>query len=349
LDPRGGLCVDSAHSDVRAYPSASDASAAVFLLNDPDSRLAPVADLDTYLARQFLPWCSAGKRLVIATADMSAENVAWIGAAYGGAQIAAIAPSDLRAAIIRRFHNRLSEDAVYGLLSKKPHLSARTVVTRNQAVVLSAIGIAVVIACSAWPFAIVQTLVVLMSVGFAISALFRTALAWLGLDRRDTMEPLAESSSDDSLPDYTILVPLYREAAILPELARSLLALDYPREKLDIKLVVEEDDAETCVVAQALAMRGPFEVVCVPHSLPRTKPKACNYALRFARGEYLVIYDAEDRPEPDQLRKAVSSFRKQARNTACLQARLDIYNADESWLSRGIMAQTPQENRLAVA
>ena len=88
---------------------------------------------------------------------------------------------------------------------------------------------------------------------------------------------------------------------------------------------------------------GSFEVVCVPDHGPRTKPKAANYALQFARGEYLVIYDAEDRPEPDQLLKAVAAFRAGPRTLACVQARLNFYNADHNWLTRGIMAQTPQE------
>lgn len=109
---------------------------------------------------------------------------------------------------------------------------------------------------------------------------------------------------------------------------------DYPRDRLDIKLVVEEDDRETCTAAEALTAQGPFEVLYVPTSLPRTKPKACDYALRFARGEYLVIYDAEDRPEPDQLRKALDRFRKAPPETVCFQARLAIYNEDDGWLAR---------------
>ena len=77
-----------------------------------------------------------------------------------------------------------------------------------------------------------------------------------------------------------------------------------------------------------------FEIIIVPRSQPQTKPKACNFALRFARGEYLVIYDAEDRPEPDQLRKVVATFRRSPPNTACLQCRLNYYNAGENWLTR---------------
>ena len=56
-----------------------------------------------------------------------------------------------------------------------------------------------------------------------------------------------------------------------------------------------------------------------------------------------MIYDAEDRPEADQLLKAVAAFRASPRSLACLQARLNFYNADHNWLTRGIMAQTPQE------
>src|SRR6185312_3160425 len=98
-------------------------------------------------------------------------------------------------------------------------------------------------------------------------------------------------------------------------------------------LVLEADDAETIAAAEAVREAG-FELVLVPEGVPRTKPKAANFALQFARGEYLVIYDAEDRPEPDQLLKAVAAFRAGPRTLACVQARLNFYNADHNWLTR---------------
>ena len=121
---------------------------------------------------------------------------------------------------------------------------------------------------------------------------------------------------------------------MLPLLAQALRKLDYPLGKLDIKLVLEADDHETIAVARTLGLEGVFEVIRVPPSQPQTKPKACNFALGFARGEYLVIYDAEDRPEPDQLRKVVATFARSPANTACLQCRLNYYNASENWLTR---------------
>ena len=127
---------------------------------------------------------------------------------------------------------------------------------------------------------------------------------------------------------------MYKEPATLPVLARALRALDYPLGKLDIKLVLEADDVETIAAAGKLGLEGVFEVVRVPPSQPKTKPKACNFALQFARGEYLVVYDAEDRPEPDQLRKVVATSRRASPETACLQCRLSYFNASENWLSR---------------
>ncbi len=115
---------------------------------------------------------------------------------------------------------------------------------------------------------------------------------------------------------------------------RSWRKLDYPKSKLDVKLVLEADDVDTIDAAKRLGLEAIFEIIRVPPSQPKTKPKACNYALRFARGQLLTIYDAEDKPEPSQLRKVVAAFAKASPETACIQARLNYYNADENWLTR---------------
>jgi len=127
---------------------------------------------------------------------------------------------------------------------------------------------------------------------------------------------------------------MYKEARVLPHLAEALQALDYPAAKLDIKLVLEADDAETIAAARALHLPPHFEIVVVPDGTPRTKPRALNYALQFATGDYIVIYDAEDRPDPDQLRKAAGRFHEAPADVACLQARLTFDNASENWLAK---------------
>ena len=86
-----------------------------------------------------------------------------------------------------------------------------------------------------------------------------------------------------------------------------------------------------------------FEIIVVPPGMPQTKPRALNYALQFARGSLLTIYDAEDIPEPSQLRMSAQNFSSGKGDLACLQAKLVFFNARENWLTRGIMAQMPQE------
>lgn len=145
------------------------------------------------------------------------------------------------------------------------------------------------------------------------------------------------------VPFYTVIVALYREADVLPDLADALITLDYPVSRLEVLLVLEADDHETISAAHELRLPPHFRILIVPNNLPKTKPKALNYALAAARGTYLVLYDAEDVPEPDQLKKAAQRFATGGPNLACLQARLNINNPFESWFTRGLMAQTPQE------
>jgi cellulose synthase/poly-beta-1,6-N-acetylglucosamine synthase-like glycosyltransferase len=127
---------------------------------------------------------------------------------------------------------------------------------------------------------------------------------------------------------------VYREANVVADLLENLGALDYPREKLEILLLLEEDDVETIAAARAAAPPENFTFVIVPDGMPKTKPKACNVGLFFARGELLVIYDAEDRPDPDQLKKAVVAFRKGDDRLVCVQAALNYWNDEENALTR---------------
>ena len=137
--------------------------------------------------------------------------------------------------------------------------------------------------------------------------------------------------ADDELPDYTIVVALYREARVVADLIRALDALDYPKSKLDIKLVVEQRDRRTLSRLVELEPARRYEIIVAPPGPPQTKPRALNIALASARGELIVVYDAEDAPAPDQLRLAAARFAAD-KKLDCLQARLAIRNADESWL-----------------
>ncbi|MEJ8473371.1 glycosyltransferase family 2 protein [Roseibium algae] len=179
---------------------------------------------------------------------------------------------------------------------------------------------------------------------YSLSSLFSLACALAGIARwtsaksteRDQMDlilPVAFQAPEIRWPTYTVLVPLYREAASVSDLVQGLRQIDYPTDKLDIKFLLECDDLET-----RKAFRGNLddhmEVVIVPEGFPRTKPRALAYGLENAAGEFITVYDAEDRPQPDQLKKAALFFTLGPENLACLQARLAIDNADESFFTR---------------
>lgn len=134
-------------------------------------------------------------------------------------------------------------------------------------------------------------------------------------------------------PVYTVIVALYREAGQAEGLARSLQRLDWPSHRLEVLFVCEADDPATAAAIEALDLPGNFCVLRVPEGIPRTKPRALNYALNFASGEYIVVYDAEDRPGPGQLREAHEAFVTGGPTFACVQAPLEIHNGAQSWLS----------------
>jgi hypothetical protein len=324
--------------DVRPHEAREKTGAPPW--SDADLSCAPEADFAHYLRRLYLPMQRAGGVMTIAVADTTAENIAWLRAAYGHVRLVEAPRAQLVDGMGRRFRNRLTGEAIFSLARERPSLSAHRVVTRSQALVLLLCLILVAAAAWRFPIATLEVLVVTMSLFFVVSVLFRAVLVWAGsLPGGQAGAPAF--NNDRNLPHYTILVPLYREAQVLPTLIGSLRALDYPKDKLRVLLVVEDDDLETVHAAEGYAGEAPFEIVRVPASFPRTKPKAANFALRYATGEYIVIYDAEDRPEPDQLRKAVAAFRRHPRTVARLQARLAFHNA-RCWLTHGIMAQTPQ-------
>ncbi len=113
-------------------------------------------------------------------------------------------------------------------------------------------------------------------------------------------------------PRYSILVPLYREAAVARQLTEAMAALDYPADRLDILFLVESDDAETAAALRA-SLPGNARVIVVPEGAPRTKPRALNYGLARSLGQYITVFDAEDLPEPDQLKRAVLLFERSPR------------------------------------
>lgn len=149
------------------------------------------------------------------------------------------------------------------------------------------------------------------------------------------------SVTDPDLPTYTIFAPLYHEANMLEKLVESLDKLQYPLERLEKILLVEEHDYETRAELAAMDLDASYKILLAPtiyvegtKKIFKGKPKALNLGLAQATGAYCVIYDAEDRPEPDQLLKAVAVFRASSEDVACVQARLFFWNEASTWVTR---------------
>ncbi len=148
-----------------------------------------------------------------------------------------------------------------------------------------------------------------------------------------------QEKSEEFWPTYTIFCPLYEETHVLPQFISAMNNLDYPKEKLQVLIILEEDDKESIEKMKKFFLPNFFETIIVPHSMPKTKPKALNYALKFAKGEFCVIYDAEDVPENTQLKKAVIAFEKSDKKTVCVQAKLNFYNPHQNILTRVFTAE----------
>ncbi len=220
-------------------------------------------------------------------------------------------------------------------------LDARTTATRWQRAVVS-VGLALLVAVVAAAVAGYR-IGLEIAVG-AISTLYFVDLVFAaylvtGSLRGTNRSPRQERTELAGWPTFTVLCPMYRETAVLPQFVTAIGALDYPREALQVLLLLEEDDTETIAFASAMNLPAAFEIVVVPDSQPKTKPKACNYGLQIARGDYIVIFDAEDMPEPDQLRKAALAFARLPGNVACLQAPLNFYNPRQNVLTRLFTAE----------
>ncbi len=294
--------------------------------------------LADYAQRLVLPWRMEEGRLVLAVADPGPETFAWARSVYGAdVRFVGTSKFDIVWGLQQQADAQLTHDALNLLAEHAPEHSAKQVVTRKQVVSLCTVALLLLLALLIWPVPVLIAINSVVGIAFVATFALKFALAWLGARRRieiKVTDAEVAALSDEDLPVYTVLVPMYKEPDVLPILANALRRLDYPTSKLDVKLVLEADDTETIEAAKALGLEAFFEIIRVPPSQPKTKPKACNYALQFARGQMLTIYDAEDKPEPDQLKRAVAAFRKSPADVACIQARLNYYNADENWLTR---------------
>ncbi len=247
-----------------------------------------------------------------------------------GGRICLVPPRAIRRGLVERSAPLLLEQARTRLARQWPFASAHLELDRLTRGVFAISLVLLVFLAALAPLVVQPVLVPFLAFILLLPALLRFGAAFSSMIA--TKVPFDPPVEDVDLPIYTILIPLRDEANMIPQLVGAMSRLDYPIEKLDIKFVVESRSEKTLAAIKPFLKDTRFELIEVPDQAPRTKPKALNYALPMARGQFIVIYDAEDIPEPNQLRDAVARFYSQP-GLDCLQAELVIDNSDENWLS----------------
>ena len=231
--------------------------------------------------------------------------------------------------------------AINGLREDHPMQSASQAVWGWQKPTLIVLlGVTLVFAVL-FPMQTAVTLIGLCTVGYVLTMSDRVLIFREGLASRPITisEEQARAIADEDLPPYTILVPAYNEPEVVGDLIGAMAALEYPPDKLQVLLLLEADDEVTIAAAEACGQSDIITILLVPPADPRTKPKACNYGLHFATGRIVTIYDAEDLPEPLQLRRVAAAFASLPDDIACVQAKLAYHNGHQNLLTGWFTAE----------
>ncbi|ROQ30945.1 cellulose synthase/poly-beta-1,6-N-acetylglucosamine synthase-like glycosyltransferase [Frondihabitans sp. PhB188] len=248
-----------------------------------------------------------------------------------------VPPWQLKSTVLRLFGDKVADDAANALFYRNPELSGRIVFSRGQKISALVVAIVLVALAIIWPRQTAIGVLATVSLVFLAGTAFKFFVSLQGA-RFDVVERITDTEvaelSDDDLPVYTVLVPVFHEANIVAQLIDNLGGLDYPVHKLEVLILIEEEDLETRQAIENAEPPAHFHIVTVPKGHPQTKPRACNVGLYLASGSYLVIYDAEDTPDPDQLKKALIAFDRGGDETVCVQAALNYFNATENALTR---------------
>jgi len=281
---------------------------------------------------------STGRVLVATARYPDEERASHILATVGEPVDFVVATSwDIKNTILRVFQSAIADEAANELWRQSPVHSARIVLSRGQKIGLLMTTATLIVLAFFFPLGVITALVAVASLVFLAGTAFKFLVAMHGA-KFDVVERISPAEvaelTEAELPRYTVLVPVFHEANIVAQLVDNLGSIDYPTEKLEVLILIEEGDFETRAAIDGAHPPPHFHVITIPKGSPQTKPRACNVGLFFSTGDFLVIYDAEDTPDPDQLKKAVIAFERAGATTVCVQASLNFFNATENFLTR---------------
>lgn len=311
------------------------------IIKEIDPSLLQKIDSEEAIIFQALPLNKRGSTLTILTAyPRNKQTLKYFKNKFGvrNIQERIITDQDLSNLVKRLFKRSLHNKAIFGLFDREPEESAFIRMTKPQIIVFLVVLSLITIGLWLYTNQVLLGLFALTQIFYLLSISYKFIISISGMKSSYIFSSTYSNKKSQRIkeyPVYTILVPLFREPeSVIRDIIGAIKNLDYPKNKLDVIFLFEEYDTMTENLAKRLKPASNWRFFIVPNGTPITKPKACNYGLFFARGKYLVIYDAEDIPEPDQLKKSLAAFQESPDEYGCFQAYLNYYNRDENFLTR---------------
>lgn len=310
------------------------------LADKVDSSLSGKFNTEILMANLFFPICiENGKVLVLINKPGNKKVDKLISGSFPGYEAGYILATerDIRSFIEMFFSEEILQDSVMGLFYRSPAESAKMVLTKYQLLIFAVITVLLILSLYIFPRPTIIGFIIFFNLLFLASIAFKFVLSLAGAYQHK--EPAMKEKEpvfidENDLPVYSILIPVFHEPETIEQLIHALKSIDYPKDKLDVLFLFEKEDKETLASAKKANPPGHWQFIVVPPHQPQTKPKACNFGLAMARGEFITIYDAEDIPEPDQLKKAVHAFNTHPEEYVCFQAALNYYNSNANVLTR---------------
>src|SRR5580698_3505216 len=229
------------------------------------------------------------------------------------------------------------EASVSGLADRVPLVSARSLFTPGQRKGVIGVLVAVVIGLALNALLTIAAIIAVFTLGYLITVLYRAYL-FTRSSKTDALEIVTDEEaliiSDSELPSYTIMIPAYNEASVIVKLVENVAQLDYPVDRLEVLILVEEDDLATLSALRTANAPPQFRLVLIPPAQPRTKPKALNFGLTLAQGDIVAVYDVEDAPDILQLRRAAVALGRYGPEVGCVQAQLTYSNATQNIITK---------------
>jgi len=150
--------------------------------------------------------------------------------------------------------------------------------------------------------------------------------------REKTFEEWSGKVNLDYFPFFSLIVPMKNEEKVAGRILDVLLKLNYPPDRYEVIVVDDRSTDGTSKVCREFESAYPGRMRYFRREISRGKPSALNYGLKFARGEVIGVFDADNVPDPHVLLNTAKYFRDY--NVVAVQGLLSSINTDENMLTK---------------